>query len=298
MKVLRTLLIAFFMFTMVPGCGSETVETVTQRTVTAHLSVKLLSGSPIDLGVETVDVEEHRSQTINRLTGQVVNESCSLRLPGEIVDSLHSSDLSKISLNEKAWEIEKKAQAVLDSLGGGPFNFTSRSATIEGCDTSDVYASVHLSVGHDEQIGGFLQERYAYGHEFSYVYIPVAFYDHILKAVAKGEDVDWSTYTYPSITEVGGYTVIPEDPNRVGQWLGNQIPFLERVYGRTMQLDLSQGKLNYTTTSSGTRVTGSECKKRNWANYGSCSDWGPTTEEYSNSTDHEIDVVIGILSLK
>lgn len=299
MKKKYVLLAVLLIAVGLSACGSEPVETVTRSTVTAHLSVNLLSGVSIDLGTEMVDVEKHHTQTIDRLTGEVVKEDCYLRFPGEIVDSLHSSDLSKITLNEKAWEIEKKAQSVLDSLGGGPFNFTSSSAEISGsCKTADVYANVHLSIGYDEQIGGFLQEFYRNGHEFAYVYIPISFYDHILEAVANNASVDWSTYTYPTITEVGGYTVLPDDPNGVGSWLGSQIPFLEKVYFRTTELTLSQGVLEYTTTSTTTRVTGSDCKDRNWSNYGSCSDWGPITESRRESTDHEVDVVIGILNLK
>lgn len=297
MKKMYFLFIVLLGGLILSGCGSERVETVTQSTVTAHLTVELLSGESIDLGSETVNIEMHKTQMIDGFTGKVESEGCFLTFPGS---EYGEANLSDVSLNRKAQEIEQKANAVLNEKGG-PYRFTSDIADVwnTSCDETDIYANVSLSVAYGDRNGsGFLIFTKHDEPQSAFVNIPVAFYDFILKSATEGDLIDWLMYDYPDISEVGGYTVIPGDPKALKQWLVSQQSFLQQVYFKSNGLELTStlSKLDYTTFEEKTRTTGYGCLDYNYR--GVCVDRGPITEEYLQPNTEQIDVEVGKFILK
>lgn len=225
------------------GCArSEQVDIVTQSSVTAHLTANLLSGESIDLGSEVVSVEIHKTQTVKN--GKVISEDgCHLSFPGQ--DENFSVDLSVVGLNGKALELERKVNAVLDEMGGGPYRFTHNPANIDSCEETDIYATISLSVYSEDRSGpGFLTYKRQYSESDEvYLNVPVNLYDTILTSTIENSTIDWLIIEYPDIEVVGGYVVTLEDPYEAIQWLKDQESFIENVYGKDTETVTNEGKM-------------------------------------------------------
>jgi hypothetical protein len=283
-KVLLFVVVSLFLFACQSMPTTEPVEVMKNSTVTAHLVVNYLSEEKIELDSEEVQVVKHTT-----------SNGCFMTLPGE---DGQSSELFKIKLNTKARDIENNANRELTKFGTSPYTYFSNLAAIMGdsCDLKDVYATVALLVSYGQQEGGFLKYSNITDHEYAYVYLPISFYDFVLKDAAEATTTEWK-YEYPNISQVGGYQVETGDPNGLVVWMDTQTAFLETVYGREASISATEGKIEYTTSSNYTSESGSGCHKRNWANHGSCSDWGPNVEQHTSETPHEVDAEYGILSL-
>ncbi len=263
--------------------ATEPVETLEDSTVTAHLDIKYLSGETKEITTEIVPVELHRSEAY-----------CFMTLPGE---DGQKSEYSKISLNTKALQFETAANNALSSFGSSPYTFRSDYAYIMGepCDLTDVYATVSLLVDYGDQEGGFLKFSNNKDHESAFIYLPVSFYDFVLSNVVTSGTGVWDL-SYPQISQVGGYQVETGDPNRLIAWMNGQVPFLEKVYGRSTEVVTSSGTITYQTRTVESRTTGYGCLNYNYR--GVCTDRGALTEKYYAYQDHQVEGTIGSLVLK
>jgi hypothetical protein len=263
----------------------EKIETIEKSTVTAHFMVKYLSGMEDEISKETVNVELHRNN---------LDDDCFMSMPGETEAAMNPDD---IDLNIKANQIMDFANTNLAQYGSSPFSFAIDQALIlqEYCDTTDVYARVYLEVSHDELAGGFLKKSFEAEHQSAYIYLPTAFYDAMLRQSAVEDSANWD-FVYPTITEVGGYIIQPNDPNSVAAWLTNQKAFLEKVYGRSTEIVAAPGVITYQSRTMETRITGYGCLNRNYK--GVCTDRGAFKEKYYEYHDHELEATIGTLLLK
>lgn len=280
--------------TLIAGMGTRTKKVETLIPIQFTLRVSYFENEPDILGHQTIYVVKHEFFETRKLTGTVLDYGCWLSFQGK---DYGEAGMDDSELNYKAREISDKANAYLTSIGS-PFDVDYDIASVWAteCDETELFVDVSVWHGYGQREGGFLTYTNTDHQEEAWIHIPVSFYDFILKSVVDGKEIDLSNYTYPNIYEVGGYRVLPEDPNGLANWLANYIVFLKHVYQKELELTATPGLYDYTTSTQKQYISSYGCQQYNYK--GVCVDRGPNYKNYTDIQENQIEVVLGTLVIK